>query len=214
MKQCQSFPIRFWVNLTPRLEDLSLNGIPFPSLPDLLLSATHLITLGLEIIPHSGFISLEAIVTALSTLTSLEELWVRFESRLSRPDWGRRHLPPSTRAVLPALADFWFKGVSEYLEVVVARIDTPRLNKLNIIFNEIVFDTPQFIQFISRTPTLKALEKARVTFEDDAATANLSLQISGKDEELEVRIPCRKLDWQISSVEQVCTSFLPPLPTL
>ena len=128
MKQCQSFPIRFWVNLTPRLEDLSLNGIPFPSLPDLLLSATHLITLGLEIIPHSGFISLEAIVTALSTLTSLEELWVRFESRLSRPDWGRRHLPPSTRAVLPAFAAFWFKGVSEYLEVVVARIDTPRFS--------------------------------------------------------------------------------------
>ena len=61
---------------------------------------------------------------------------------------------------------------------------------------------------------MKALEKARVTFEDDAATANLSLQISGKDEELEVRIPCRELDWQILSVEQVCTSYLPPLPIL
>ena len=96
----------------------------------------------------------------------------------------------------------------------MARIDAPRLNNLDItFFNQIVFDTPQFIQFISRTPTLKALEKAHVVFEDDAARVNLSSQTSGYGE-LKVKIPCRELDWQVSSLEQVCTSCLPPLSTL
>ena len=29
-----------------------------------------------------------------------------------------------------------------------------------------------------------------------------------------MKIPCKELDWQISSLEQVCTSCLPPLSTL
>jgi hypothetical protein len=64
--------------------------------------------------------------------------------------------PPLTRSVLSALTDFRFKGVSEYLEDLVARIDAPLLRELYItLFNQIVFDTPQFVQFISRTPELK-----------------------------------------------------------
>ena len=86
-----------------------------------------------------------------------------------------------TRSVLPAFAYFRFKGVSEYLEVVVARINAPQLSKLDVaFFNDIVFDTPQFTQFIRRTPMLKGPQKARVTFEDNAAVFNLSSQTSGK----------------------------------
>ena len=64
----------------PRLRLLWLYGIPFPGLPNLLLSATRLDTLYLDDIPHSGYISPDAIVTALSTLTSLRELSLRFRS--------------------------------------------------------------------------------------------------------------------------------------
>ena len=214
MKRCQSFPIRSWVDLPHVCEYLSLDGIPFPGLPKLLLSATHLVNLHLYDIPHSGYISPEAMVTALSTLTSLESLSLEFQSPRSRPDRASRRPPPPTRSVLPVLTCFSFKGVSEYLDDLVARIDAPRLNNLSItFFNEIVFDTPQFIQFISRTPTLKALEKARVAFEDDAAKVKLSSQTSGYGE-LNVKISCRELDWQVSSLEQVCTSCLPPLSTL
>ena len=200
----------------PRLEYISLEGIPFPGLPKLLLSSNKLVHLGLDNIPHSGYFPPEAIVTALSTLTRLTTLLLHFKSPQSCPDPAQRRPPPSTRSVLPALTHFWFKGVSEYLEVVVARIDAPRLNKLDItFFNQIVFDTPQSIQFISRMPiTPKSFEVARVTFEDGAATIRLSSQKSGKGEEIRVRIPCRELDWQVSSMEQVCTSCLPPLPTL
>ena len=95
----------------------------------------------------------------------------------------------------------------------MARIDTPRLLHLSItFFNQIAFDTPHFIQFISRTPKLK-LDKAHVAFEVGAASVNFSSQTSGYGE-LDVKVSCKESDWQLSSLEQVCTSTLPPLSTL
>ena len=107
----------------PQLRFLELGCIPYPGLPKLLLSATHLIRLHLERIPRSGYFSPEAMVACLSTLTSLEDLSLGFESPWPRPDLESRRLPPSTRIVLPVLGHFWFKGVGEYLEHLVARID-------------------------------------------------------------------------------------------
>jgi hypothetical protein len=115
-------------------------------------------------------------VACLSLLTSLGQLDLEFESPQSRPDQESRRPPPQTRTVLPALTQFWFKGVSEYLEDLVARVDAPRLNSFETtFFNDIVFDTPQFTQFISRTPTLEAFDKVSITLSDDNATVKLSL---------------------------------------
>ena len=208
------FPDSFLGGCAPRLQFLWLNRISFPSIPNLLLSATHLVQLYLVNISHSGYISPEAMLNALSTLTSLVALHLDFQSPRSGPDWTSRRLPPPTRSILPFLTNVLFKGVSEYLEDIAARIDAPRLKYLDItLFNQILFDIPQFIQFISRTPTLKTLEKARIAFADGAARINLSSQTSGFGE-LTVKIQCRELDWQVSSLEQVCTSCLPPLSTL
>jgi hypothetical protein len=103
--------------------------------------------------------------TCLSMLTSLEELQLEFESPQSCPDQESRRPPPPTRSVLPALTNFWFKGVNEYLEDLVARIDAPRLYRLSTtFFNDIDFDTPELNQFISRTPTLGAYDEARLIF--------------------------------------------------
>jgi hypothetical protein len=60
---------------------------------------------------------------------------------------------------------------------------------------------------------LKPLEYAHVIFDGDSARVNLSSLTSDADL-LSVEISCRELDWQISSVEQVCTSSLPPISTL
>ena len=207
-------PDSFLGGSAPRLEYLWLSRIPFPGLLKLLLSANHLVDLHLMNIPHSGYISPEAMVTALSALTSLAKLFLVFESPQSRPHWASRPPPPMTRSVLPALTRFWFKGVGEYLEDIAARIDAPHLNRLEItFFNQIVFDAPQFIQFISRSPTMKAFEKARVCFEYGFSRVKLLSQTPGYGT-LNVRIRCIDLDWQVSSMEQVCTSCLPPLSTL
>ena len=79
-------PNSFLGGSAPRLEFLQLNRIPFPGLPNLLLSATHLVTLYLFDIPHSGYISPEAMVTCLSTLTSLSSFSLVFQSPRSCPD--------------------------------------------------------------------------------------------------------------------------------
>ena len=119
-----------------------------------------------------------------------------------------------TRSVLPVLTGFWFKGVTEYLEDLVARIDAPRLNCLQItFFNDIVFNMPQFMQFFSRTPKSRALEKAVIILQNRDARVNFSSRTYG-DGGIFVEILCHGLEWQVSSLEQVCNSCLPPLSML
>ena len=207
-------PESFLGGFAPRLEFLELEGIPFPGLPKLLLSATHLVTLHLTNIPHSGYFSPDAMIVAFSILTRLESLLLYFTSPESSPDLETRRLPPSTRSVLPVLTSFEFKGVTEYLEDLLTDIDAPQLNKMGIrFFNDSVFDTPQLIRFISRTPMSTALETAHIAVSADVAGISFRPQVHGHVE-LGVSILCEGLVWQLSSLEQVCTSCLPFLPTL
>ena len=210
-------PDSFLGGSAPRLQLLRLDGIPFPGLPKLLLSATHLVTLHLRNIPHSGYIAPEVIVTALSTLTSLETLGLGFWSRESFPDGEspRPPPPPLTRSVLPVLSKLDFEGTNNYLEDLVARIDTPQLSSLRItLFSPDIFDdTPQIIQFISRTPNLKAFKEARLTFMNVARLTLSSSNGSGYGV-LDVKILRRSSNWQVYLMGQVCTSCLPPLSSL
>jgi hypothetical protein len=200
---------------SPRLRKLWLERIAFPGLPKLLSSATHLNYLSLTRTPHIGYISPEAMITALSALPGLERLYLGFSSPQSCPDRASRLPPPPKRVVLSALTRFHFTGVHEYLEDLVARMDTPQLKDLYVtFFNDIVFDIPQFIRFIAHTPMLKPLEKAQVAFKNDAARVNLSSRQASAYEGLNVEISCRELDWNVLFMGQVCTSCLPPLSGL
>ena len=204
LSETEAIPASFLGGSAPQLQKLWLDHILFPGLPRLLLSATHLVSLHLYHIPHSGYFSPEAMVTGLSALTSLELLGIEFKSPRSRPD-RRRRPPPLTRTLLPALTDFEFNGVSEYLDDLVARIDAPLLVKLNItFFHQLIFDTPQLTQLISRTPNFKAFYAAEMQFSE------LGVWISTIDEELSLGIWCRQSDWQLSSLAQVCSSVLIP----
>ena len=209
-------PDSFLGGSAPRLQIFALSGIPFPGLPKLLLSATHLVCLKLFNIPHSGYISPEAIVALLSVLSSLETLSLEFQSPQSRPDWESRNLSPPKRSILPALDRFRFKGATEYLEDLVAFIGAPRLNTLYItFFNQIDFDCPRLAQFMNCTPTIRARNEAHVQFHDSTASVKLRDWTSkfGFDNLL-ISISCREPDWQLSSLEQVCNSSLHPLPTV
>jgi len=155
----------------PRLRYFLLNNIPFPGLPKLLLSASHLASLHLYGIPHSRYISPEAMVTLLSVLSGLETLSLGFQSPQSRPDLESRSLPPLKRSILPVLYEFYFKGVTEYLEELVTHIDTPQLDGMNITsFNQIDFDFTRLVRFINCTPTLRTRDKAYVQFDDSSAS--------------------------------------------
>jgi hypothetical protein len=162
------FPDSFLGGSAPQLQtliDTHLGHIPFPGLPKLLLSATHLVELRLHGIPPSGYFSPEAMATCLSVLSLLEYLAIGFKSPRSCPDRKGRRPPPLTRTLLPALNKLRFTGVSEYLEHLVARIDAPLLDKLDItFFHRLIFDTPQLAQFLSRTPKFRAHDEVRVAF--------------------------------------------------
>jgi hypothetical protein len=184
-----------------------LDHIPFPGLPNLLLSASDLVEISLWHIPHSGYISPEAMVDCLSTLNRLESLWLLFESSRSRPDRESRRPPPQTRLVLPSLAHFEFKGACDYLEDFVARVDAPLLDHLNIgFFHQLIFDTPQLVQFVSRTPRLETYDEARVAF------SNVGVEITFQptvDRGLRLEISCKQQNWQLSSLAQVCGASVP-----
>ncbi len=202
-------PDSFLGGSAPLLRSFWLNGIPFPGMPNLFSSANHLVRLCLEDIPHSGYISPEAMVALLSVLSSLEKLVLQFQSPQSRPDWETRRPPPSKRSVIPALTYLSFNGVTEYLEDLVIRIDTPQLDGMEIVFfNQIDFDTPRLAQFINRTPKLRKRE-ARVQFDDDHVNVRLPFGFASP----RIVILCREPDWQLSAIEQVCNSFLHPLST-
>ena len=211
----QIVPDTFLGGTAPRLRSLRLlYNVPFPGLPKLLSSATHLVYLGLYDIPPSGYIPPEAMATSLSALTSLEYLCLHF--RLPRPaqEIRRPPLPPRTRSILSSLTFIVFKGASEYLEVILAQIDTPRLNGLRItFFYQTIFRTPQFFQFISRTPTLRAPEKGHIIFGSNAIIIRFPSQTSDYGV-LSVEIPCSTSARQLSSLEQVCTSYFHPVSTL
>ena len=205
----ETVPDSFLGGSAPQLRSLELGGVPFPGLPKLLLSATHLVHLSLYGIPRSGYISPEAMVTALSTLTSLGTLRLLFQSPQAFPDMASRRSPPPTCFVLPTLTIFTFNGASEYFDDLIARIEAPRLLSLNIrFFDETLSGSPQLVQFISRTPRLKAPEEVHLTF-GPINGVRISL-ISSPTSTLYVEISCTRLD-QLSFLKQVCTLYsLPP----
>jgi hypothetical protein len=197
-------PDSFLGGFAPRLRTLFLERIPFPGLPKLLLSATHLVHLYLWNIPDSVYISPKEMVTGLSASTGLKDLVVRFENCF---DQKRRCLPPETRTLLSVLTNLRFFGTSKYLEDLVAQMEAPRLRKLAIVlFPQVIFDTPQLAQFISRTPKFKTLDKARVFFSNGNASVKLPQTFDGA---LRLSILQSDPSRQLSSLTQVFNSSFP-----
>jgi hypothetical protein len=205
-------PDTFLGGSVPHLQTLCLHRVPFPGLPKLLLSATHLVDLDLQRIPYSGYISPEAMVTCLSGLTRLESLTIVFESPRC-PDQKSRRPPPLTRALLPVLTELKFGGSSEYLEDLVARINVPLLVELGIqFFHQLIFDTPLLTQFIGRISKFNKHDRAQavVVLSDKAYVIFTLPQTSnGKPHILQFGISCGQSDWQLSSLAQFCGSSFP-----
>ncbi|KAH9954659.1 hypothetical protein BC827DRAFT_1386711 [Russula dissimulans] len=201
-------PESFLGGSAPRLRSLVLDKIPFPSIPKLVLSANGLVRLSLWYIPDSGYFSPDALATSLTVMTRLEFLRLGFHSPRSRPDPESRSLPPPTRFVLPALTQLEFKGVYEYLEDLLARIDAPLLDDLSVeFFMDLEFDVPQLHRLIGHAEEFKTYDRANVTISNYSIRLYLHLNIHHT--RLEVKIHCQELDYQLSSLAQVCSSSFP-----
>ena len=214
-------PDGFLGGFTPRLRSLALTFIIFPALPKLLMSATHLVRLILDRIPHSGYFSPEAIVTALAGMTNLECLFIKFDSHLFFPHRESRSLSPPTLIVLPTLTRYEFTGASEYLEDFVTRIDAPSLNSTYItFFPQLIFDLPRLAQFMGRITRFHELKNARVDFaHSDAYVEILPLAIwtypvARIIDKSSMSCKLRVMNWRRSSessLAHVFTSFFPSI---
>ena len=206
-----ALPDEFLGGSTPRLRSCILRHIAFPGIWRLLSTANHLVELRLSHILHSNYISPEAMVTHLSTMPNLEQLSIGFQSPRSHPqaDLSNPQKPPPTRVVLPALTSFWFQGVSEYAEDLTFRIHAPRLSKVDItFFNQLIFDTPQLHDFISRYWHIRPLasnSQATVKFECG------SVNFQHKSTDLWLGVSCSKSDWQLSAMAQLFDSPSGPI---
>ena len=204
----------FLAGSAPHLRYFTLMNIGFPAFPKLALSTTYLSTLDFWDIPMSGYISPEAMVTCLATLPNLRTL--RFGFSISHPPShpDLKSLPLPKRTVLSALTLFSFKGVSEYLEDFVARIDTPKLNQIDAQLQvDPMIHIPHLCNFISRLECIRPLNPARLDVSSSTCTTTIilgSLAVylviiwePGRDGALMTAQMCSQLSPHLSHVEEL-----------
>jgi F-box-like len=196
-----------------RLRVLELQHIPFPALPNLLMSTSDLRHLYLSSIPLSTYIPSQVMVTCLSQMTRLEVLVIEFSrfkhSQTSPPS------PPSTRTILPTLTYLRFQGWCNYLEDLVASVDTPLLRTMSLSFFKAgTYDMPQLSRFISCTNQLRSPCRVDAVFYGHTIKVKLYPQTDlTPDSVLDLEILRQDPDQRLSSLAQLCQS-LSSLPTL
>ena len=119
-----------------------------PSLRQLLDASRNLVDLLLHEVLDPSCFPPEALTNTFSGMVQLQSLSLHFPSTstyLAPPPLSRELV------VLPALNHLNFQGTTEYLERLVARIDTPILGNIEVTFVEkSTFDLSQLCKFITR----------------------------------------------------------------
>ena len=192
----------------PDLRRLSLHGVGLPKRLSLLSSTIALSTLTLTHIRHSCYFPPGYLVTQLQGLPHLEELSIGFAIPIPLPSSEGKMLPaPILPVTLPTLRRLTFRGVGVYLDNLVAQINTPLLERLNLtLFFELAFTLMNLTQFIHRTEGFECLV-SRVIFNKDGAFIDAGSYEQRGIGKLTLRVNCEPLDWQIDSATQVCSAL-------
>ena len=172
----------------PRLEYLHLSGVSFPGLPTLLLSARNLLDLRLHDIMQN--ISLEKMVAGLAVLTRLRTFAIGFHSKITPSEQGRSRSNHPMPITLPALTLFRYQGYSEYLEDLLALINTPLVDTITIKYLVGDIQFLQLSQFIGRTKNLKVAQfrRAYVKFCHDQVNVELELGLPQGEPQSDVNL--------------------------
>ncbi|KAN0130345.1 hypothetical protein V8E53_011687 [Lactarius tabidus] len=216
-RNAPELPAKFLGGSAPNLREVSLYGIPYPTLPALLWSAIDLVELDLRKIPPTGYISPEAMVVGLAALPRLELLILGFQPhphRLVLRPPGVTLSPGHIVQVLPSLTYFEFNGASEYLEDLVSRIDVPQLIHILVVYlNQLIdFQAAQLSHFIDRSvgPELTQFKHAHITFSSDKVTFDMCRHANyplWDWRSARTDILCEGTGWQVSHMAQVLLQF-------
>jgi len=145
----------------PHLRHLILENfaLPLPLGFPFLTTAVDLVTLSLNNIPLSSYFHPSDLIHRLSLMPQLETLGIYFSRPIFTLDAEKLPLrsPITTHATLPNLRWFGFVGASTYLEMVLPRITTPSLEKLQIgFFYQLTTPVTHLSQFMSSTESLRS----------------------------------------------------------
>ena len=195
-------------HLGPRLRTLHMTRIAIPSFPQLLSPTQFLVDIQLHDIPITGYFPPESFANALSGTTQVQSLLLHFRSLPPRRNYLALPSQPGERVVLPALTCLKYRGTSKYLDSFVARIDAPRLGKINItFFHQPTIDTSQLGRFIERVEMHTSLIQADIETSADAIF--ISFTDSSDCKPLRIQVSCKQLDWQLSCMAQICDQISP-----
>ena len=204
-------PICFLGSDTPRMRDIHLTSTAFSALPLLIQSARDLVSLQLDDVPNSGYFSPEALAAGLSATTQLKHLKLYFHPPSHRPEQRRTPSATKSLSILPALTEIHFRGNSDYLEDLLARIDAPAVEQVDINFLELnTFDTPQLTQFIGRTKTLSSPHHTSFRLAEDDITIIHDFRLtppSSASGTIRLQISCDDVDRQMSILVNVGRQF-------
>jgi CHAT domain/F-box-like len=198
-----------FVGEAPRLHTLRTTRIALPTLPQLLLSATNLVSLQLEAIPNTGYISPENLIVVLFPMTRLQMLHVHFLSPVPRSDSRGPRNTPSKPVSLLSLKYFEFHGGSKYLERLLDGIFAPVKYIYITYFNDLDFSIPMLVEFLGRAETPSFRVEATVHY----SGTDISITFSQQETpcRLAFRIPCRRFDWQMAAITEISNQLLPSI---
>ena len=197
-----TLPNTFWWG--HRLRTLHSTRIAFASLPQLLTPSQNLVDIQLDEIPGAGYFSPEAFVYALCGMTQLQSLSVHFLPCPPRRNYLSLPPLPGDRVVLPVLTRFRYRGISKYLDILVARVDAPRLNDIDItFFNQPTLEASQLAHFIGRIESWRTPLRADILSSRGAISITLT-RPEALSTRLKLQVSCEQVDWQLSFISQIC----------
>jgi len=142
----------------PNLRHLVLQNFAVSAGSSLLATATGLVTLSLSYIPPSVSWSSTDLLHRVSSLPHLQTFGISFFPAVPNHVVERQAVNTQnvTHVVLPNLRWLGFEGGSTYMEVLLSRMTTPRLEKLQIyLSNRVTMSVTNLQQFISNSEILR-----------------------------------------------------------
>ena len=190
----------------PRLRTLHLTGISFPTLLQHLSSSRNLVDIQLHNIASTAYHSPEALANALSWLTQLRSLSLHIRSSVPHPE-NIGTLPSSSNGKLvsfPTLSHLDFQGTCAFFDRFVVGIYSPRLENIEITFNQPTFFVSKLCEFIDRIEMQKTHRRADILFSD--LSVSISFTKPGPTC-LKLQVCCESLSLRLYSLAQICSGL-------
>lgn len=190
----------------PHMRHLVLNNFVLP-VSLLRTPGMGLVTFSLMWVPPSVYFDPSEFLGQLSRFPHLKTLRIGFQSPVPNRDVEGHLL--DTPIAFPDLRWFSCTGTSAYVEVLLHRVISPSLEKLQIwFFNQLTYSIPNLAKFAIEKENLRS-RMAKIVFSRETAFVKMYPDEEDMSRALYTEAFCRNLDWQVSSMAQILHELTP-----